>query len=44
LPVKECFKIAVAAGTANASIWDAAHCSKNQIMDHMGSVDILKLS
>ncbi len=41
--VMDCLKIATAAGTANASIWDAAYVQKTQIFQFIDKVKIKKI-
>jgi len=40
MSILDCIRIANAAGTANASIWDAASCTKDQIMQFVDKVII----
>lgn len=42
--ILECLKIATAAGTANASIWDAACIQKDQIFNLVSKVKIKRIS
>ncbi|MBC7333035.1 MAG: 1-phosphofructokinase family hexose kinase [Actinobacteria bacterium] len=43
MDIVNCIKIATAAGAANASIWDAASCTKEQIMQFVDEVEVTQL-
>lgn len=40
LPAEECLKLGVAAGAANAAMWDAASCSKEDIEEMLPQVEV----
>ncbi len=44
MDIPGCLTLATAAGSANAAMWDAASCSKRQIMDLADKVEIKKLA
>lgn len=41
--ILDCLRIATAAGTANASVWDVAHVQKSQVLELIDKVRLIKI-